>query len=116
MATIFSMFASPAALNGILILTAARCQADTFNCCLSMPSFILLRHLSDPGRLPMPVVHIYMYAGRSKEQKNEMVRRISKDFEEVLSIKPESLNVLFHDVEKSDWGIRGTLASETPPK
>ena len=55
----------------------------------------------------MPVVHIYMYAGRSKEQKSEMVRRISKDFEEVLSIKPESLNVLFHDVEKSDWGIRG---------
>ena len=55
----------------------------------------------------MPVVDIYMYAGRSKEQKSEMVRRISKDFEEVLSVKPESLNVLFHDVEKSDWGIRG---------
>ena len=52
----------------------------------------------------MPVVHIYMYAGRSKEQKSEMVRRISKDFEEVLGVKPESLNVLFHDVEKSDWG------------
>jgi len=64
----------------------------------------------------MPVVHIYMYAGRSKEQKSEMVRRIAKDFEEVLSIKPESINVLFHDVEKSDWGIRGALASETPPK
>jgi len=42
----------------------------------------------------MPVVHIYMYAGRSKEQKNEMVRRISKDFEDVLNVKPESLNVL----------------------
>jgi hypothetical protein len=35
----------------------------------------------------MPVVHIYMYAGRSKEQKSEMVRRISKDFEEVLNVK-----------------------------
>ena len=46
----------------------------------------------------MPVVHIYMYAGRSKEQKSEMVRRISKDFEEVLNVKPESLNVLFHDM------------------
>jgi 4-oxalocrotonate tautomerase len=64
----------------------------------------------------MPVVHIYMYAGRSQEQKGEMVRRISKDFEEVLNVNSESLNVLFHDMEKSDWGIRGALASETPSK
>jgi 4-oxalocrotonate tautomerase family enzyme len=57
-----------------------------------------------------------MYAGRSKEQKGEMVRRISKDFQEVLNVQPDSLNVLFHDMEKSDWAIRGALASETPPK
>jgi 4-oxalocrotonate tautomerase len=66
--------------------------------------------------IKMPVVHIYMYAGRSQEQKTEMVRRISKDFEEVLNVKPESLNVLFHDMEKSNWGTRGVLASETPSK
>lgn len=66
--------------------------------------------------IKMPVVHIYMYAGRSQEQKSEMVRRISKDFEEVLNVKPESLNVLFHDMEKSNWGTRGVLASETPSK
>jgi 4-oxalocrotonate tautomerase len=64
----------------------------------------------------MPVVHIYMYAGRSKEQKSEMVRRISKDFEDVLSVKPESLNILFHDTEKENWGIRGSLASEQASK
>jgi 4-oxalocrotonate tautomerase family enzyme len=57
-----------------------------------------------------------MYAGRSKEIKSELVKRISKDFEEVANVKPESLNILFHDVEKQDWGIRGGLASETPPK
>jgi len=66
--------------------------------------------------IKMPVVHIYMYAGRSQEQKTEMVRRISKDFEEVLNVKSESLNVLFHDMEKSNWGTRGVLASETPSK
>ena len=64
----------------------------------------------------MPVVQIYMYAGRTTEQKNEMVRRITKDFEEVFKVKAESLNILFHDMDKSDWGIRGALASETPPK
>ena len=60
----------------------------------------------------MPVVHIYMYPGRTKEQKNELVKRISKDFADVVNVKPESLNILFHDTRKEDWGVRGTLASE----
>jgi len=60
----------------------------------------------------MPVVHIYMYPGKTKEQKNELVKRISKDFAEVANIKPESLNILFHDTSKEDWGVRGSLASE----
>jgi len=62
----------------------------------------------------MPVVHIYMYGGRSTEQKNELVKRISKDFEEVVNVRPESLNILFHDMEKENWGIRGALASNPP--
>ncbi len=64
----------------------------------------------------MPVVHIYMYAGRTKEVKSELVKRISKDFEEVATIKPSSLNILFHDIEKHDWAVGGALASETPSK
>jgi len=57
-----------------------------------------------------------MYAGRTKEQKNELVKRISKDFEEVVNVKSDSLNILFHDMHKEDWGIRGSLASEITPK
>jgi 4-oxalocrotonate tautomerase len=64
----------------------------------------------------MPVVHIYMFPGKTKEQKNELVKRISKDFEQVASIKPESLNILFHDNAKKDWGNRGSLASEQTAK
>ena len=60
----------------------------------------------------MPVVHIHMYKGRTKEQKKELVRRITKDFEEVVNVKPESLQILFQDIAKEDWGTRGTLASE----
>ena len=60
----------------------------------------------------MPVVHIHMYNGRTKEQKKELVRRITKDFEEVVDVKPESLHILFQDIAKEDWGTRGTLASE----
>jgi 4-oxalocrotonate tautomerase len=64
----------------------------------------------------MPVVQVYLYKGRSKEVKKELVRRISKDFQEVANIAPESLHILFHDMEKDDWGTRGSLASELPPK
>ncbi len=64
----------------------------------------------------MPVVQVYLYKGRSKEVKKELVRRISKDFQEVANISPESLHILFHDMEKDDWGNRGTLASELTPK
>ena len=64
----------------------------------------------------MPVVHIYLYSGRSKEQKSELVKRISKDFEEVVNVKPESLNILFHDTDKEDWGIRGALAADQSPR
>ena len=64
----------------------------------------------------MPVVHIHMYKGRTKEQKRELVRRITKDFDEVVNVKADSLHILFHDMDKDDWGTRGILASDPPPK
>lgn len=64
----------------------------------------------------MPVVQVYMYKGRSKEVKKELVRRITKDFEEVANVPPEALHILFNDVDKDDWGNRGTLVSDLPPK
>jgi len=45
-----------------------------------------------------------------------LVKRITKDFEEVAKVPPEALHILFHDVDKEDWGTRGTLASDLPPK
>ncbi|HEU4344298.1 MAG TPA: tautomerase family protein [Candidatus Binatia bacterium] len=64
----------------------------------------------------MPVVQVYLYKGRSKEVKKELVRRITKDFQEVADISPESLHILFHDMEKDNWGTRGALASDLPAK
>jgi len=64
----------------------------------------------------MPVVQVYLYKGRSREVKKELVKRITQDFQEVANIAPESLHILFHDMEKDDWGNRGTLASEQPPR
>jgi 4-oxalocrotonate tautomerase len=64
----------------------------------------------------MPVVQIFMYKGRTKEQKKELVKRITKDFQDVASVPPEALHIVFNDVDKDDWGTRGVLASELPPR
>ena len=64
----------------------------------------------------MPVVHIHIYKGRTMAQKKELVSRCAKDFEEVCNIKPESLHILFQDIDKEDWRTRGTLASELPAR
>src|SRR3954470_16048080 len=64
----------------------------------------------------MPIVQVYLYSGKSKEQKNELVKRISRDFEEVVGVKPESLHTLFHDMDKHNWGFAGALASEQAAK
>ena len=64
----------------------------------------------------MPVVQIYLYKGRSREVRKELVKRITKDFQEVANVAPEALHILFHDMEKDDWGNKGILASEAPPK
>lgn len=64
----------------------------------------------------MPVVQVYLYKGKTKEQKKELVKRISNDFQEVMKISPDAVHILFHDLEKDDWGTKGILASELPPK
>ena len=48
----------------------------------------------------MPVVQVYLYKGKSKEVKKELVKRITKDFEEVAKVPPEALHILFHDVKR----------------
>jgi len=116
MATNLSMRDSPTSDEGILIPTRAHCQEAQST---QMLRFRAGSHICQDILFAggyMPVVQIYMYAGRTKEQKSELVKRISKDFEEVVNVKSESLNILFHDVDKEDWGIRGSLASEPPLK
>jgi 4-oxalocrotonate tautomerase family enzyme len=62
----------------------------------------------------MPVIQIYMYKGRRKEQKKRLVKTITKTFEEVANIKPESLHILTHDTE--NLGTQGTLVSDLPSR
>jgi 4-oxalocrotonate tautomerase len=59
----------------------------------------------------MPVVIVEMWEGRTDEQKETLIKGITKTFGEV-GVKPESLNIIIHDVPKCNWGLHGEQASK----
>ncbi|WP_455393155.1 tautomerase family protein [[Eubacterium] cellulosolvens] len=60
----------------------------------------------------MPVVNIYMWSGRSAEQKKMLAKGITEVFQSAAAVPPEALHIIFQDIEKSDWAIAGKLCSE----
>ncbi len=62
----------------------------------------------------MPVVIIEMWSGRTDEQKEKLIKGITKAFEDI-GVKPEHLNIVIHDVPRSNWGVRGEQASKLVP-
>ena len=59
----------------------------------------------------MPIVIVEMWTGRNEEQKEKLIKGITKAFEEI-GVKPERLNIIIHDVPKSNWGVGGEQASK----
>ena len=60
----------------------------------------------------MPMVRIELYSGRSPEQKLACARDVIDAIARHLNAAPEATQVVFVDVEKSDWLVGGKL----PPK
>ena len=59
----------------------------------------------------MPVVQVEMWEGRTEEQKEKLIKGITKAFEEI-GVNPVGLTIIIHDVTKSNWGMRGEQASK----
>ncbi len=59
----------------------------------------------------MPVVIVEMWEGRTLEQKEKLIKGVTKAFEEI-GTSPESLHIIIHDVPKTNWGTRGQQASK----
>lgn len=60
----------------------------------------------------MPVVNIYMWSGRTEEQKRKLVEGITEVFQTAAGVPPEVLHIIFQDIPKSDWAVAGKLCSE----
>ena len=61
----------------------------------------------------MPLVIVEMWEGRTPEQKERLIKGITRAFEEI-GAKTEYLHIVIHDVPKSNWGMLGKQASKLP--
>jgi len=59
----------------------------------------------------MPIVHVYMWSGVSREAKVRIIKGITKVFEE-LGIPGHAVEVVIHEIPRENWGVGGELASE----
>lgn len=57
----------------------------------------------------MPSVTIQQSPGRSKEQRQLLIKRITEAFEEAYGVKPELVTVFFQDIDDEHWGNGGKL-------
>lgn len=61
----------------------------------------------------MPLIHVSLFEGRTIEQKREFVKAVTAESARTLKCAPESVDIIFEDVKKSDWASGGKLASDS---
>lgn len=52
-----------------------------------------------------------MWEGRSDSQKETLIKGITNAFTQI-GVQPEWLNIIIHDVPKTNWGSGGKQASQ----
>ncbi len=57
----------------------------------------------------MPIVTIQQSPGRTKEQRQLLIKKITEAFEEAYGLKSESVTVFFQNFDDSHWGKGGLL-------
>ena len=75
-------------------------------------AFILsIQTCSETDLMSMPVVIVEMWEGRTHQQKETLIKGITKAFEEI-GTKPDAVSVIIHDIAKANWGSGGQQASK----
>ena len=60
----------------------------------------------------MPVIHVHMFEGRTVEQKRKLVTAMTEAVVKSLDAKPESVQILIHDMSKSNVSVAGVLHAD----
>jgi len=62
----------------------------------------------------MPTFRIELFAGRSREQKRELVAALTRETCRVLGCEPRAVDIILTDVERENWAMGGKLWSDAP--
>lgn len=60
----------------------------------------------------MPTIRIEFFEGRTEEQKRAYAKALTEATVQTLGSSPESVDILFYDIKKSDWATGGVLWSD----
>ena len=62
----------------------------------------------------MPVITVEWLEGRTAQQKAQLAETLTQAFVDIAKVQKEQVWIVFRDVKRSDWAMRGRLLSETP--
>jgi 4-oxalocrotonate tautomerase len=57
----------------------------------------------------MPYIHIHWIEGRSKDQKERIVRKFTDTMVQVAGVEPDMVHFIFHDHSMDDFAYDGKL-------
>lgn len=60
----------------------------------------------------MPIVQIDMLAGRTLEQRRELVRRVTEAVSETVNCSPSAITIIIREMSKDCLGLNGKLQSD----
>lgn len=60
----------------------------------------------------MPTIRVELFAGRTLEQKRALAAALTEATVKTLGASPDSVDVIFQDVQRSDWATGGQLWSD----
>ncbi len=64
----------------------------------------------------MPIVIIHTWEGKTVDQKKRISEAITKILVEIGGVSREAVEIIFHDVPKTNWAKGGILAVDLPEK
>ena len=60
----------------------------------------------------MPFVQIKMWEGRTQQEKNNIIAKVTEAVAESMEVKPEWVTVLLQEYPKGNWGAGGEPSYE----
>lgn len=55
----------------------------------------------------MPLVRIELFEGRSEDDKQRMIREVTKAMADSLNIDKEDVDIIIQEIKKKDWATGG---------